>query len=60
MFPGRDGRCDVGLAKEVQGELCLGQQVVPEEVGKESETPARMERKCALNVRMARLAMLRR
>ena len=29
VFPGRDGRCNVGLAKEVQGEFCLGQQAVP-------------------------------
>ena len=34
VFPGRDGRCNVGLAKEVHGELCLGQQAVPQEVGK--------------------------
>ena len=34
VFPGRDGRCNVGLAKEVQGEFCLGQQAVPQEVGK--------------------------
>ena len=34
VFPGRNGKGDVGLAKEVQGEFCLGQQAVPEEVGK--------------------------
>ena len=34
VFPGRDGRCNVGLGKEVQGEFCLGQQAVPQEVGK--------------------------
>ena len=34
VFPGRNGRGDVGLAKEVQGEFCLGQQAVPQEVGK--------------------------
>ena len=34
VFPGRDGRCNIGLAKEVQGEFCLGQQTVPQEVGK--------------------------
>ena len=35
VFPGRDGRFNVGLAKEVQGEFCLGQQAVPQEVGKD-------------------------
>ena len=35
VFPGRYGRCNVGLAKEVQGEFCLGQQAVPQEVGKD-------------------------
>ena len=34
VFPDRDGRYNVGLAKEVQGEFCLGQQAVPQEVGK--------------------------
>ena len=34
VFPGKNRRCNVGLAKEVQGEFCLGQQAVPKEVGK--------------------------
>ena len=34
VFPGRNARGNVGLEKEVQGEFCLGQQAVPQEVGK--------------------------
>ena len=34
VVPGRNGRCNVGLAKEFHGELCLGLQAVPQEVGK--------------------------
>ena len=34
MFPGRNGRGNVGLAKEIQGEFCLSSQAFPQEFGK--------------------------
>ena len=33
MLPGRHLRCKGGLEEEVQGEFCLREELVPEEVG---------------------------
>ena len=33
VFPGRHGQGNVGLEKEIQGELCLGKEEVPQIVG---------------------------
>ena len=60
VFPGRNGRCNVGLARRFRVSSVWGSRQSHRKLGKASDTTARMERKCDLNVRNARSAMLRR
>ncbi len=48
------------LSKEIEGKLSLGKELVPKVQGKVGSTPAKMERKWALNVLIARLARFQR